>query len=181
MQMTSTTEFPAISTAKLGELYRSGTSEAPAILDVRTPIEYRNKHIEGSTLFPLDSLNEKSIAEYNNNQKPLYVVCQSGKRAKNFIEKVKSFGIKNVVFVEGGIMAWEKNNLPLKHGDKTISLERQVRIAAGILILTGSLLAGLVHPVWIVLPGFVGTGLIFAGISDTCGMGLMLARMPWNQ
>jgi hypothetical protein len=71
--------------------------------------------------------------------------------------------------------------LPVVRGKKTISLERQVRIAAGLLVLIGSLLGWLVHPVFIGLSAFVGAGLVFAGVTDTCGMGLMLARMPWNQ
>jgi hypothetical protein len=62
-----------------------------------------------------------------------------------------------------------------------MSLERQVRIAAGLLVLTGSLLTAFVHHYWIVLPAFIGSGLIFAGVTDSCAMGMMLARMPWNR
>jgi hypothetical protein len=71
--------------------------------------------------------------------------------------------------------------LPVERGQKTISLERQVRIAAGLLVLTGSLLDYLVHPYFIGLAAFVGAGLAFAGITNTCGMAMLLARMPWNQ
>ena len=66
-------------------------------------------------------------------------------------------------------------------GKKTISLERQVRIAAGSLVVLGALLAQFVHPYWGILPVLVGSGLVFAGLTDTCGMGMLLARMPWNQ
>ena len=82
--------------------------------------------------------------------------------------------------VEGGTQAWDAAGLPVIRGQKAISLERQVRIAAGSLVLTGAVLSHWVHPWWIGLSGFVGAGLIFAGITDTCGMGLLLARMPWN-
>ena len=78
-------------------------------------------------------------------------------------------------------MAWDQAGLPVVRGRKAISLERQVRIAAGLLVVTGSALGYFVNPVWIGLAAFVGAGLAFAGITDTCGMGMLLARMPWNQ
>jgi hypothetical protein len=86
-----------------------------------------------------------------------------------------------VVNVEGGTQAWAQAALPVVRGKKAISLERQVRIAAGSLVLIGSLLSYFAHPYWIALPAFVGAGLLFSGITDTCGMGMLLARMPWNQ
>ena len=97
--------------------------------------------------------------------------------AKKFIDA----GITNVVSVEGGTLAWEAAGLPVARGKKTISLERQVRIAAGFLVLTGAVLGYLVNPNFIGISAFVGAGLMFAGITDTCGMGMMLAKMPWNQ
>ena len=66
-------------------------------------------------------------------------------------------------------------------GAKVISLERQVRIAAGLLVLVAVTLGWLVHPAFLGLAAFVGAGLVFAGVTDTCGMGLLLARMPWNR
>lgn len=77
-------------------------------------------------------------------------------------------------------MSWMSAGLPIIEGAKTISLERQVRIAAGSLVFIGALLSYVVHPAWIALSAFVGAGLVFAGITDTCGMGMVLARMPWN-
>jgi hypothetical protein len=85
-----------------------------------------------------------------------------------------------VINIEGGTLSCEQTELPLVRGKKTISLERQVRIAAGSLVLLGLVLS-LTHPWFIGLSGFVGAGLIFAGITDTCGMGMLLARMPWNR
>jgi hypothetical protein len=83
--------------------------------------------------------------------------------------------------VQGGVQAWEAAGLPLNRGRKTLSLERQVRIIAGALVVVGAVLGYLVHPAWVGLSGFVGAGLVFAGITDTCGMAMVLARMPWNQ
>jgi hypothetical protein len=85
------------------------------------------------------------------------------------------------VNVEGGTLACVEAGLPVKTGKKAISLERQVRIAAGSLVLVGAALGFFVHPYWIGLSAFVGAGLVFAGVTDTCGMAIMLGRMPWNQ
>ena len=74
-----------------------------------------------------------------------------------------------------------ESGLPVVRGKKAISLERQVRIAAGLLVLLGAVLGWLVHPAFVGLSAFVGAGLVFAGVTDTCGMGMLLARMPWNQ
>ena len=82
---------------------------------------------------------------------------------------------------KGGTLAWDKAGLPVQRGQKAMSLERQVRIAAGSLVFTGAALGFFVHPYFIGLSAFVGAGLVFAGITDTCGMGMMIAKMPWNQ
>ena len=89
--------------------------------------------------------------------------------------------ILNVINVEGGTTAWSAAGLPVVRGRKTISLERQVRIAAGSLVFAGTLLGAMVNPLFLIIPGFVGAGLVFAGVTDTCGMAMMLAKMPWNQ
>ena len=83
--------------------------------------------------------------------------------------------------VEGGTLAWAEAGLPVVRGKRAISLERQVRIAAGSLVLLGAILGWMVHPVFVGVSAFIGAGLVFAGITDTCGMGLLLARMPWNR
>jgi rhodanese-related sulfurtransferase len=86
------------------------------------------------------------------------------------------------VVVVGGTLAWTAAGLPVVRGEaKMISLERQVRIAAGALVATGAVLAQVVHPGFIWLSGVVGAGLVFAGITDFCGMGLLIARLPWNR
>ena len=86
-----------------------------------------------------------------------------------------------MVNVEGGTLACEQAGLPVERGRKTMSLERQVRITAGSLVVIGTVLGRFVHPGFYGLSAFVGAGLVFAGVTDTCGMGMLLARMPWNQ
>ena len=151
------------------------------LIDVRTPVEFREVHVSFAHNVPLDQLDcAKVTRERANAKAPLYVICRSGSRGKQACEKITAAGCANVFNVEGGTMAWDQAGLPVVRGKKAISLERQVRIAAGFLALTGSVLS-FVHPYWAGLSGFVGAGLMFAGITDTCGMGMILARMPWNQ
>ena len=85
-----------------------------------------------------------------------------------------------MVCVEGGTAAWEQAGLSVVRERRVMSLERQVRIAAGTLVLVGTGLGAFVHPLFLGIAAFVGAGLVFAGITDTCGMGLILAKMPWN-
>jgi rhodanese-related sulfurtransferase len=150
------------------------------LIDVRTPVEYAEIHVEGARLMPLDSLDAKALASERNDE-PLYVICRSGSRAAKAYEQLQEAGVNELYSVEGGTLAWEKAGLPVVRGAKVISLERQVRIAAGLLVLIAVALGWLVHPAFLGLAAFVGAGLVFAGVTDTCGMGLLLARMPWNR
>lgn len=154
--------------------------QAIDVVDVRTPVEFRELHVDGARLVPLDRLDAKTLMAGRNGE-PLYLICRSGSRAKQACERILSAGFDNVVAVEGGTLAWEEAGGPVVRGKKAMSLERQVRIAAGSLVLIGAILAMTVHYLIALLPAFVGAGLVFAGITDTCGMGMLLARMPWNQ
>jgi len=153
------------------------------LVDVRTPVEYREVHIDIARNVPLDQLDPEAVMQARNGtaDEPLYVICRSGSRGQQAVEKFTKAGFPNVVNIEGGTLACVEAGLPVVRGVKAISLERQVRIAAGSLVLLGALLGWLVHPAFIGLSGFVGAGLVFAGITDTCGMGMILARMPWNR
>lgn len=152
------------------------------LIDVRTPMEFQELHVAHARNVPLDRLDPSAVIQARNgSQEPLYVICRSGSRGRQACEKLIATGHTNVVNVEGGTLACAEAGLPIVRGKKTISLERQVRIAAGSLVLLGAFLGWLVHPVFLGLSAFVGAGLVFAGVTDTCGMGMLLARMPWNQ
>jgi rhodanese-related sulfurtransferase len=120
-------------------------------------------------------------ARTNSADEPLYLVCRSGSRGRKACETFLAAGFTNIVNVEGGTLACIECGFPVVRGKKTIALERQVRIAAGSLVLAGALLAWFVDPLFVFLSAFIGAGLVFAGVTDTCGMGLMVARMPWNR
>ena len=169
-----------ISPQELDEKVRRG--EHVVLIDVRTPIEFREVHVTIAKNMPLDQLDAAKICfERNGIDTPLYVICRSGGRAAKAIEALSASGATNLVNVEGGTLAWEKAGLPIHRGVKSMSLERQVRIAAGALVFIGTVLGYFVHPYWIGLAAFVGAGLMFSGITDTCTMGMLIAKMPWNQ
>ncbi len=153
------------------------------LLDVRTPAEYREVHAESARLVSLDKLEPRAVMETRDGKQddPLYVICRSGSRGRQACERFLTAGYHNVVNVEGGTSEWEKAGLPVVRGKKTISLERQVRIAAGGLVVLGTVMGTFVHPWFLALSAFVGAGLVFAGITDRCGMAMLLAGMPWNQ
>lgn len=163
-------------------LQRSKSEKDFELLDVRTPVEFREVHLIFARNLPLDQLDpEQVIRRRQGTQSPLYVICRTGSRGQQAAERFRKAGHENVINVEGGTLACIDAGLPVVRGRKAISLERQVRIAAGSLVLLGVIFGFLVHPVLFGLSAFVGAGLVFAGVTDTCGMGLLLARMSWNR
>jgi rhodanese-related sulfurtransferase len=181
--MTTDAKPSEVRTASPAEVAASQPQgKPPEIIDVRQPAEYAEAHVAGAKLVPLDVLDPKAVMADRNGgaEQPLYVICQSGSRSATAVEKFRSAGFDNVVSVAGGTKGWEQAGLPVVRGRKIMSLERQVRIGAGALILLGILLGWLLHPGFLGLSAFVAGGLVFAGVTDWCGMGLLLARMPWN-
>jgi rhodanese-related sulfurtransferase len=171
---------PTITPKRLEEVRTEG--QAVDLIDVRTPVEYREVHVAFARNVPLDRLDPATVRRERTaaDEEPLYVICRSGSRGRQACQKLAAAGL-NVVNVEGGTLACVDAGLPVVRGKAAISLERQVRIAAGSLVLLGAALGWLVHPAFVGLSAFVGAGLVFAGVTDTCGMGLLLARMPWNR
>lgn len=169
-----------ITPQELSERLRDGEIE---LIDVRTPAEFREVHATVARNVPLDVLDPHALMASRNGRsgQPLYLMCKSGTRGGKAYQKFIDAGFENVINVEGGVQAWEAAQLPVVRGKKTMSLERQVRIAAGMFVLVGALLGFFVHPYFIGISAFVGAGLIFAGVTDSCAMGMLLAKMPWNQ
>jgi rhodanese-related sulfurtransferase len=169
-----------ISPRQLAERCRNGQIE---FIDVRTPLEFRELHAKDARNVPLDRLDPVALLQARNGsrEEPLYVICRSGSRGRQACEKFLAAGFANVINVEGGTLAWAECGLPVVRGKKAISLERQVQMVAGLLVLLGALLGWLVQPAFLALPALMGVGLLYTGVTGTCGMGLLLARMPWNQ
>ncbi len=160
-----------------------GDSNA-VLIDVRTPAEHGAIHAVDAICVPLDKLKPAECMENHQlcAQSTVYVICKSGARAKMACDKFETAGINNIVLVEGGTDAWAKAGLPVVRGKKEImSLERQVRITTGSLVFIGTLLGLFVDIRLTYIATMVGAGLVFAGVTDSCAMGMLLSRMPWNQ
>ena len=151
------------------------------LLDVRTSGEFSGVHIEEAVLQSLDDLDVSEVSRLCEGKCHCVVVCATGKRASVAAEKLRMAGLSNISVLEGGMAAWESAGLPVVRGKGVIPLERQVRIATGAFVLAGAILSYTVSSNWILLSGAVGAGLIFAGVTDTCGLAMLLSRMPWNQ
>lgn len=172
-------------TLSVTELQKHLLSGSPvALVDVRTPAEYDEVHASAAVNIPLDQVSKETLTAAGcvDCGRPIYLLCRSGQRATKAAAKLRECGYAQPVVITGGTLAWVEAGLPVTRGaTKVISLERQVRIAAGALVFTGALLAHFVNPNFVWLAGFVGAGLVFAGITDFCGMGLLIAKMPWNR
>ena len=174
-------ELKTISPTTLKDAIDGGNAE---IVDVRTPLEFREVHVKGARNVPLDRLDPHKLMQNRNGSadKPLYVICKSGSRGQKACSKIADCGFDNVFNIEGGTDGCLGAGLPVVRGKKAMSLERQVRITAGTIILGGSIAALTTGIIWLAaIPAFVGAGLAFAGITDSCAMGMLIAKMPWNQ
>lgn len=154
-------------------------SLAPSLLvDVRSSSEFASGHIPGAVNIPMDQI-EARIDDLGVDR-PIVLICQAGKRARmtaGLLEPCQ----RQISVLEGGTGAWIQAGLPVVASVRTRwSLERQVRLGAGLLALTGCILALTVNPRWVFLCGFVGLGRTFAGLTDICAMGIVLGKMPWN-
>ncbi len=148
------------------------------LIDVRSSAEFAAGHLPGASNIPMDQI-EMRLADLDPSE-PVILVCQSGKRASMTAALLQPHGMTTRV-LSGGTAAWKAAGHPVV-GNRTArwSLERQVRLGAGLLVLASLLLAWTLHPNWLFLTAFVGAGLSFAGLTDICLMGSLLGRMPWN-
>jgi rhodanese-related sulfurtransferase len=166
------------------ELHRLLTEGRPTeLLDVRTPGEFAAGHVPGARLVPLSELDAHAFpGQFSESGKPIYVLCHSGTRARNAIEKLGRAGIHNCVLVEGGTQAWIDAGLPVDRSEsRALPLMRQVQIAVGLLSGTGAALALAVDKWFALIPLMMGSGLLLAGLTGFCGLALLLAKMPWNK
>lgn len=154
-------------------------TENPQLVDVRERAEFAGGRIAGAKSLPLGEL-EGRLYELDR-VRPIYVMCRTGQRSSEAQQKLNARGFADVTNVAGGFEAWKKERLPTERDrNAPWSLERQVRFAAGSLVLVGILLGVLIHPFFVWLAAFVGAGLVFAAVTDTCAFGALLAKMPWN-
>jgi rhodanese-related sulfurtransferase len=157
---------------------RSQSEGQAQLVDVRSPSEYAAGHIPGAINIPMEQIEAR--LEDLSSTSPIVLVCQAGKRAHITAELLSGCQL-TITVLEGGTDAWIREGLPTVRSSKTRwSLERQVRLGAGLLVLVGVVLAWAVNSRWLFLSAFVGSGLIFAGLTDICPMAAFLGKMPWN-
>ena len=163
-----------ISTEELQSCLRKGDC---TLVDVRSASEFGSGHVPGAVNIPMDQVNSR-LGDLGSAK--LFLICLSGQRAALVARQLEAIQ-REAYVVEGGTKAWERAGHPLVRCVKASwSLERQVRLGAGMMILSGLALSVWVGPIWLLLTAFVGAGLTFAGLTDICPMGVLLTKMPWN-
>jgi rhodanese-related sulfurtransferase len=152
-----------------------------ALVDVREPVEHAGERIAGATLMPLGHFNPQRAREIAGSR-GLVLHCKGGSRSAKAAQAMLNAGADSVTHLAGGIDAWKAAGLPVQRdANAPISIMRQVQITAGSLVLLGVALGWFVSPWFYALSAFIGAGLVVAGVTDTCGMAMMLSKMPWNR
>ncbi|NES15999.1 MULTISPECIES: rhodanese-like domain-containing protein [Micromonospora] len=178
MSTSETTQPATLDATTLRELINSG--RAPRLLDVRTPAEFETVHIPGAYNVPLDLLKEHREELRNHLDEDVVLICRSGARATQAEQALAGVGLPNLKVLNGGMLAWQAANAPVKQGASRWDLERQVRLVAGSIVLA-SVLGSVFVPGLKWVAGFIGAGLTFAAVTNTCAMGMMLSKLPYNR
>ncbi len=167
-----------IDAATLQEQLTSTTP--PRLIDVRTPAEFETHHIGGAYNVPLDLLWEHRDDITSHLDQQVVLICRSGQRAAQADQMLRKAGLTNVHILEGGITGWEARGLAVNRGTQRWDLERQVRLLAGLIVAVSVLLSVFISGVeWIAFA--IGVGLTVAALTNTCAMGMLLARLPYNR
>lgn len=162
------------------ELIKTIPAGGCTIIDVREPDEVAFEAIPGARNIPMSQLEKNRGSGLSPNDR-LYIICQSGGRSCRASDMLRNCGFTNVIDVAGGVNAFKKAGGTIMRGKQPLPIMRQVQIAAGGLVIVGIILALTIHPAFIYLSGFVGLGLLLAGITGICPMATILSKMPWNQ
>lgn len=151
------------------------------IVDVRTPGEFATTHIRGSYNVPLDQLTEHTADLAERMGEHVVLVCQSGSRAGKACAALHEVGFGSADVLEGGIASFEQSGGAVVRRGSRWAMDRQVRMAAGSLVLAGTLAGQLIHPRLGLLAGAIGAGLTYSALSNSCAMASVLSTMPWNR
>lgn len=150
------------------------------IVDVRTPGEFDTAHIDGAINLPLDQVDAPQARIVRDAGGRMLLICQSGNRATQACTKLARAGLTEATVLTGGMNAWIAAGGTVQRGRPRWSLERQVRLAAGLIVLLA-----IVVSVWLpatrYLAGLLGAGLTLAAVTNTCLLGMLLARLPYNR
>jgi rhodanese-related sulfurtransferase len=170
---------PRISPIEARRRLADGTA---VLVDIRGPMEHARESIPGAKSDPISSLDPSTVAASLADTPAVIFHCQTGKRTADNEAQLAKCPAPEVFLLEGGLNAWKSAGFPTKlDKSKPIELQRQVQIAAGTLVLAGLALGAFVSPWFSLISAFVGSGLVFAGLSGWCGMANLLSAMPWNR
>ncbi|MFF8840234.1 rhodanese-like domain-containing protein [Streptomyces sp. NPDC015130] len=169
---------PALTPAVLHRLVEDG--RGPRLLDVRTPGEFRTAHIPGSYNVPLHTLREHRAELLAHLDEDVVLVCRSGARAAEAERALAEGGLPNLRVLAGGMVAWEASGAPVDRGPERWDMERQVRLVAGSVVLATGLV-GVFVPGTHLIGTAIGAGLTYAALSNSCAMGVLLSRLPYNR
>jgi rhodanese-related sulfurtransferase len=162
------------------ELQRRLQADTAVLIDIREPSEFAREHILGARLVPLSAIDSHDFDTQHD--KAAVFTCRSGNRTTMNAARLLAKGFREAYVLEGGLDGWKRAGLPVHfNAAAPLDLQRQVQITAGGMAFAGALLAWLVAPEFILLSGFVGAGLMMAGLTGFCGMARLLAAMPWNR
>ena len=154
--------------------------DAALLIDVREPGEFFAEHISGAKLMSLSRFDPTIVPQENH--KKIVLQCQSGRRSAQAAQQMFEMGFSEVFHLRGGLPTWKAAGYPTKvNTNAPISMFRQVQIVAGSLVFLGTVLGAFVSSWFLLLSAFVGAGLVFAGVSNTCGMAILLAKLPYNK
>ncbi|OCB53881.1 sulfurtransferase [Mycobacterium vulneris] len=167
-----------IDAAELNERKQAGTG--PRVIDVRTPGEFETAHIPGAYNVPLDLLQEHRDEIAQHLDEDVVLVCRSGQRATTAGQTLRDAGLPNVSILDGGMTAWQDKGFGVRRGVQRWDLERQVRLVAGSIVLS-SVLGSIASPKLKWVAAGIGAGLTTAALTNTCAMGMMLAKLPYNR
>ena len=148
------------------------------LIDIRSADEYRREHIAGA-----ENIMPNDLSQHDLHQEQVIFTCLSGMRTQSCAGQLaQATGSEVVLLLDGGLNAWKKaQGEVVKNTAEPLPLMRQVQIVAGSLIVLGVVLGYAVHAGFFLLTGFVGAGLVFAGMTGFCGMAVLLMKMPWNK
>ena len=183
MKMTKSFRETGYQWIRSHEILDSSRSEVGRIIvDVRTPGEFEEVHIPDSTNVPLADLERMLPGlEMNAKDQQFVLVCRTQNRVKVAFNHLVQAGLTNCQMLEGGITGWIADGHPVIRGRKAISLERQVRMVVGVLVVVGAAMGAFLSPWFFIVPAAVGAGLFHAGLTDSCFMGMLLAQLPFNR
>lgn len=173
----------------MSDFTRVGPDEAHRVLehahigqlvDVRENSEVDTLRVDGALNLPLSRLS--SLADRIDRARPVFLLCRSGARAAQAASALHALGVKDIRIVDGGLNAWTAAGKPVVRGTSRVwSMERQVRFTAGSIVAVGTAAGLMFDARFFILPAFVGAGLVFSAVTDTCTMALVLGRLPWNR